>query len=520
MSGCFSGERTVGQKVSGGKVTNMNEVKTRTGRDVIILVALAACLAVGLCGYVPAARCGVTENFDGLMGLWVDGSGYVEVSSLQQWNAKRTVMLDVLFDFLLPHPDELQAPDLAVLSEEQEDGYVRRMIEYSTLPGERVKAYLLIPDGVALPAPAILALHQTTCCGKGEVVGLGCDRTLAYGLDLVKRGYVVLAPDGITFGERAVGAPCGDTRAIYKKFPHWSALGIMTWEAIQAVNVLVSLPEVDSTRIGCIGHSHGGYGTILLAAVDERIKAAVSSCGFMGMCDDAEPIRWARTSGFVFMPELRPYIKKKVFPFDFHELLALVAPRPFMNISAKDDLIFPGSAESSERAYSVVEEVYERVYGKDRYLNNLVHPFGHRFPTSVKARAYHWLDSWLKGHGTGDDDDAGDGEDDGGKPDTHAQELAAGTGAVALPGVRAGADGASRSTFSLFMDRRSRVTLAIYDVAGRKVRSLADGEFGPGEQEFAWDCRADDGTPVHPGVYFYRAESPDAVRTGKTLVLR
>jgi len=301
----------------------MREGKSRGSRAATV-VSFAVCLTVGVCGLAPAGWCGVTNDFAGLMTLWVDGSGYVEITSLEQWNAKRAVILDVLCDFLLPHPDELQAPDLAVLSEEQEDGYVRRLIEYSTLPGERVKAYLLVPDGVTLPAPAVMVLHQTTCCGKGEVFGLGCDRTLAYGLDLVKRGYVVLAPDGITFGPRAVDAPCGDTRAVYRKFPHWSALGIMTWEAIQAVNVLVSLPEVDSTRIGCIGHSHGGYGTILLAAVDDRIKAAVSSCGLLGMCDDPEPTRWARNSGFVFMPELRPYIKKKVFPFVFHELLELM----------------------------------------------------------------------------------------------------------------------------------------------------------------------------------------------------
>ena len=496
--------------------------KTSAGRLLVFLAAFLACLAAGWFGPVTLARCGVTEDFDGLMDLWVDGSGYVQVTTLGQWNTKRAVILDVLCDFLLPHPDELQAPDVAVLSEEQEDGYVRRMIEYSTLPGERVKAYLLIPDGVTLPAPAVLALHQTTCCAKSEVVGLCGDRTLAYGLDLVKRGYVVLAPDGVTFGERAVGAPCGDTRDVYRRFPHWSALGIMTWEAIQAVNVLVSLPEVDAARVGCVGHSHGGYGAILLAAVDDRVKASVSSCGFMGMCDDAEPIRWARTSGFVFMPELRPYIKKKVFPFDFHELLALVAPRPFLNISAENDLIFPGSAESSERAYAVVNEVYERIYGEERVFKNLTHPFGHRFPTPVKVRAYNWLDSWLIGHGGGGDhgEDHGEDEEGGNDAGRYARERAAGPEETAVSGVRAGAVGAAASTFSVFLTGRSRVSLEIYDVTGRKVRSLVDGEFGPGEQEFAWDRRADDGTAVRPGVYFYRAESPGAVRTGKTLVLR
>ena len=512
------------------------------------------------------------------MTLWVEKEGYVQVTSAGQWEEKRSIIQEVLLDFLLPHPDELQPLDLVLLSEEDMGGYVRKKLEYSTLPGERVRAWLLIPTrGNTLPAPGILALHQTTPSGKDEVVGLEGDPRMAYGLELVRRGYVVLAPDGITMGERVSGAPFSDTRAIYERFPHWSALGIMTWEAVQAVNVLVSLPEVDSTRIGCIGHSHGGYGSMFLAAFDPRIKAAVSSCGLMKSCDDVDPLRWARSSGFVSMPELRPYIKKRFFPFDFHEVVALIAPTPFLNISASNDPIFPGSGESSTRATDEARVIYSRIYGLDDRLVNLIHSSGHSFPSSARQEAYRWFDKWLKGKHVGQEP----GETEPPAVETTADPVALTEGArvgaagargteVAVTGVQAGQvlstgergietpvtdvpaaeemaaevravgervtadvpaaeemaaevrvdsrqDGVNVFSFSL--EARSRTSLAIYDVTGRRIRNLLESDLGPGRYDVSWNGSCDDGRIVSAGIYFYRLETGGKARSGKVFVL-
>jgi len=458
----------------------------------------------------PVAGLSAGGDFDGLLDLWSERLGHVRVTSSEQWQEKRMAIEEVLFDFLLPHPDELQPIDVVVLSEEDVGAYTRRKIEYSTLPGERVRAWLLIPHGATIGGtPAVLALHQTTLCGKDEVVGLGCDSELEYGLELVHRGYVVLAPDGITMGERISGAPFGDTRAVYRKFPHWSALGITIWENVQAVNVLVTVPEVDSTRIGCIGHSHGGYGTMFLAAFDPRVKAAVCSCGFMALCDDTNPFRWSRSPGFLFMPELRPYIKKRPFPFDFHEVLALAAPTPFLNISAYNDEVFPGSGESAIRAIDRVKEVYETIYGAGDRLANLVHSSGHAFPPSAKQEAYKWLDMWLKDKHT----------PNGPK---EKQLLSVGTGPLEGPKPQVRVDSRERglNVFSFSLKTRSSASLRIFDVTGRRIRTLIECELESGQHEVQWDGGSDDGKTVSPGIYFYRFESGKEASSGKVFVIR
>ena len=63
------------------------------------------------------------------------------------------------------------------------------------------------------------------------------------------------------------------------------------WDHMRAIDLLlalaelpspegVSLPRVDAGRIGAIGCSLGGHNSLFLAAFDERVTLAVTSCGF------------------------------------------------------------------------------------------------------------------------------------------------------------------------------------------------------------------------------------------------
>ena len=47
-----------------------------------------------------------------------------------------------------------------VLSEQELDSHTLKLIEYATVPGERVRAYLLLPRGDAACWPGALAIHQ------------------------------------------------------------------------------------------------------------------------------------------------------------------------------------------------------------------------------------------------------------------------------------------------------------------------------------------------------------------------
>jgi len=86
---------------------------------------------------------------------------------------------------------------------------------------------------------------------------------------------------------------------------------------------------------------------------------------------------------------------------------------------------------------------------------------------------------------------------------------AAGTTAPRAWLALAGAHPARGATALRFgLAAAARATLAIHDPSGRRVRTLAAGEFGAGEHALAWDGRDDAGRSVAPGLYFARLEAP------------
>jgi len=76
------------------------------------------------------------------------------------------------------------------------------------------------------------------------------------------------------------------------------------------------------------------------------------------------------------------------------------------------------------------------------------------------------------------------------------------------------------TTISFYLSRPGRVSLAIYDVAGRSVRRLVDENLTFGRTDVEWDGRDDNGTEVGSGVYFYRLKAGDKVITRKLTLLK
>jgi len=68
--------------------------------------------------------------------------------------------------------------------------------------------------------------------------------------------------------------------------------------------------------------------------------------------------------------------------------------------------------------------------------------------------------------------------------------------------------------------RAGHVSLAVYDLTGRRVRTLVDGHVGAGEHFALWDGRGDDGARAASGVYFARFVGNDAVDTAKLVLVK
>jgi dienelactone hydrolase len=329
-----------------------------------------------------------------------DEDGQRAITTAAQWEERRQATQCILIDLLggLPDPPGPGRGEKRELRGLVDHGECWRVV-YEGEAGEEIPAYLLIPEQLAAPAPAVLAVHGTSPYGKDIVVGPvpgGRWAHMPHARHLLERGFVVLAPDLLTFGERiAPGRPYVDTSAFYARHPSWSMYGKIVYDLRRAVDYLYTLEFVDKARIGTIGHSLGGHSSFWAAALEPRIKACVSSCGLYPWVQPKLAFQWARArpERFIYLPKLRQYlVTQKAPPVDVHEVIALIAPRAFYNQSADEGVpeMEPMLAEVARR----VEEVY-RLLGAQDSVRFEFRTGPHEFPEQAKIAAADWLAAQL-----------------------------------------------------------------------------------------------------------------------------
>lgn len=169
----------------------------------------------------------------------------------------------------------------------QKEGYQLLSVTYEVEPGDRVPAFVLLPDGVnaAHPAPGMAVWHQHNGAyqlGKVEPAGLAGSPMHHTGVALAKEGYVVVCPDALCFGERQSPQLPGADYERFEFLRYVVAGQCMAWKNIldmrRAVDYLCSLPEVRPDRVGCYGHSMGSTHTWLVGPWEPRLKCLVGNC--------------------------------------------------------------------------------------------------------------------------------------------------------------------------------------------------------------------------------------------------
>jgi dienelactone hydrolase len=186
-----------------------------------------------------------------------------------------------------PQPGDLRP---RLIADTPKDGYRVQRVEYEVEPGERISAYLLLPEGVTAqnPAPAVAIWHQhggQFHIGKAEPAGIAGNAMHQTGVVLAKAGYVVLCPDALCFGDRF--RPSFGDRNNFGWMERFEFLRYVVqgkcllWKNIldmrRAVDYLVSRPEVRADRIGCYGHSMGATHSYMVGPWDTRLRAVVTN---------------------------------------------------------------------------------------------------------------------------------------------------------------------------------------------------------------------------------------------------
>ena len=162
-----------------------------------------------------------------------------------------------------------------------------------------------------------------------------------------------------------------------------------------AIDVLCTFDFVDRNKIGMIGHSHGGSNAIFGMAMDERVTVGVSNCGMSVISEEEKRLEWSLEEGYIYFPRLRKYLLAgEELPFDINEVAALIAPRPWLNISAYYDKTL-GNQEFLAEVGVQFNQVY-KLYGKQNQFAYFMHGNDHSFPKYARALAYEWLDRFLK----------------------------------------------------------------------------------------------------------------------------
>jgi hypothetical protein len=348
---------------------------------------LACSLISSMHGQGPARRLD-REN----LLLYRESDGRVRpVRNTRQWLQRRAEIVRGMQRVMgpLPGAEKRCALEMRVQEEMDAGSHVRRLITYSSEPGSRVLAYLLVPKEAlkrgSKPARAALCLHPTDDrVGHRVVVEAGFRANRQYAAELAERGWVSLAPAYPLLAQyqpdlQALGYQSGTMKAV--------------WDNIRGLDLLEGLPYVRKAGFAAIGHSLGGHNSLYTAVFDARIQAVVSSCGFDSYLDymGGDIRGWTSTR---YMPKLLEYRDRlDEIPFDFHEILGAIAPRGcFVSAPLRDDNF---RWQSVERVCRAARQVY-RLYEKE---SNLVvhHPdAGHDFPDEIRALAYEAMEAALR----------------------------------------------------------------------------------------------------------------------------
>jgi len=318
------------------------------------------------------------------------------MDQLNQWREKREQIKRRFLDNIGRSEFPRKPCDIEIIETTECESYIRSKLRYWVGENEEIRAYLLVPHGLMGPAPAVLAMHQMNNYGKDEVAGLHGNKDYAYGHELAERGYTVLAPDYLSMGERVFpGKERFDSAPFYEKYPEWSMVGKDIEDSMSAIDVLCTYDFVDPDKIGVIGHSHGGSNVILGMAMDERITVGISNCGMSLISEEEKCLEWSTEDGYIYFPKLRKYLLAGAeLPFDLNEVAALIAPRPWINISAYYDKTL-GNQEFLAEVGVQINQVY-KLYGKQNQFAFFMHGNDHSFPKFARALAYEWLDRFLK----------------------------------------------------------------------------------------------------------------------------
>ena len=267
----------------------------------------------------------------------------------------------------------VRAPLNAEILETKDFGsYTREKIVFDTRENLSTIGYLLLPKSAPRPLPAVVCFSGHGR-GLGDVLGIaddGSQRTernvgysKEYAVQCVEHGYATFAVEQLAFGTRRDDAArragpgvesCRPAACAALLFGQTMA-GWRVWDAMRSIDYLATRREIDASRVATLGASGGGTTSLLTAACDQRVKAAVVSAYFNTFRDIIVAISHCPDN----------YVPGMLQDMELYDIAGLVAPRALFVESGRNDRIFP--LVGYERAVAKAREIYRAFGAADRF---------------------------------------------------------------------------------------------------------------------------------------------------------
>lgn len=230
-------------------------------------------------------------------------------------------------------------------------GYRIRKLRYEIVPGFDSVALLYEPENLSSKIPAILNVNGHVG-PPGKSVEYKQKRCINY----AKHGMLALNLEWFSFGELNKEGN-----------QHWfgahldlvgaNELGLFILEMRKGLDYLYNHPNVDRNRIGVTGLSGGGWQTITLSALDERVRASNAVAGFSSLRARVEAKRYGD------LGDIEQSATDTLVGSDFSHLVALMPPRPILlTYNAEDDCCFRAGLVKP-LVYDAIQPFF-KLYGK------------------------------------------------------------------------------------------------------------------------------------------------------------
>ena len=255
-------------------------------------------------------------------------------------------------------------------------GYCIRKLRYEGYPGMWIPALLYEPTCLQGKIPAVLNPNGHHAGGKAM------DYKQARCINLAKRGMVALNIEFIGMGE--LWASMDHNRIAHLDLCGVAGIGVFYLAMKRGLDVLLAHPQADLERVAMTGLSGGGWQTIVLTALDERVKVAVPVVGH-------SPV-WQRAGCIQDIGDMEQIPSDLCSIADFDSLTAMLAPRPTLLIyNRHDDCCFQ-TRRTRKSVYQPAKPVFPLFGASDKLkLHDNVDPGTHNYDSDNRSQLYKFL---------------------------------------------------------------------------------------------------------------------------------